>query len=203
MYWGFLVETQVIFGTFCTNNNLDLFVIKLSFFVFTFQISFFLNALFYGDKYISEAYHNNGILNFFSGLPKSIYSFVATLITTDLLRMLSNSKSELMKIIKEKRYYKNYLYLINNKLDKLSSKLIIDFILVYIFGAFFLYYVTIFCIVYKNSQKYWFLGCLESFGMDSLVAIIICIFLALFRYISIKNRVKCFYTLANIISSFL
>ena len=125
MYWGFLVETQVIFGTFCTNNNLDLFVIKLSFFVFTFQISFFLNALFYGDKYISEAYHNNGILNFFSGLPKSIYSFVATLITTDLLRMLSNSKSELMKIIKEKRYYKNYLYLINNKLDKLSSKLII------------------------------------------------------------------------------
>ena len=203
MYWGFLVETQVIFGTFCTNNNLDLFVIKLSFFVFTFQISFFLNALFYGDKYISEAYHNNGILNFFSGLPKSIYSFVATLITTDLLRMLSNSKSELMKIIKEKRYYKNYLYLINNKLDKLSSKLIIYFILVYIFGAFFLYYVTIFCIVYKNSQKYWFLGCLESFGMDSLVAIIICIFLALFRYISIKNRVKCFYTLANIISSFL
>ena len=127
MYWGFLVDTQIILGTFCTDNHLDLFVIKLSFFIFTFQISFFLNALFYGDKYISEAYHNNGILNFFSGLPKSIYSFVATLITTDLLRMLSNSKSELMKIIKEKRYYKNYLYLINNKLDKLSSKLKIIF----------------------------------------------------------------------------
>ena len=51
MYWGFLVDTQIIFGTFCTDNHLDLFVIKLSFFVFTFQISFFLNALFYTDEY--------------------------------------------------------------------------------------------------------------------------------------------------------
>ena len=41
MYWGFLVDTQIILGTFCTDNHLDLFVIKLSFFVFTFQISFF------------------------------------------------------------------------------------------------------------------------------------------------------------------
>ena len=36
MYWGFLVDTQIIFGTFCTDNHLDLLVIKLSFLVFTF-----------------------------------------------------------------------------------------------------------------------------------------------------------------------
>ena len=95
MFWGFLLDSQIILGTFCTENHLDLFVIKLSFLVCTFQISFFLNALFYTDEYISDAYHNEGVLDFFSGLPKSIYSFVATLITTNLLRMLSNSKSEL------------------------------------------------------------------------------------------------------------
>ena len=37
---------------------------------------------------------NDGILDFFSGLPKAIYSFIATLITTNLLKMLSNSQSE-------------------------------------------------------------------------------------------------------------
>ena len=99
MYWSFLVDSQIILGTFCTENYLNLFVIKLSFFVCTFEISFFLNALFYTVDYISEAYHNNGVLNFVSGLPKSIYSFVATLIITNLLKMLSNSKSELILII--------------------------------------------------------------------------------------------------------
>ena len=83
-------------------------IIKLSFLLCTFQISFFLNAFFYTDEYISDAYHNDGVLDFASGLPKSIYSFIATLVTTNLLRMLSNSKSELMKLIRERRKNKNY-----------------------------------------------------------------------------------------------
>ena len=204
MYWGYLVDTQIILGTFCTDNYLDLLIIKLSFLVFTFQISFFLNAFFYTDEYISDAYHNDGLLDIISGLPKSIYSYIATLITTNLLRILSNTKSELMRLIKEKqKNNKNYLYLIHEKLSKLKKKLIVYFILVFLLNLFFAYYVTAFCAVYKYSQKYWFLGCFESFGMDTLVCIIICIFLALFRFISIKKRIKCCYIFSNIISKFL
>ena len=203
MYWEFLVDSQIILGTFCIDNHLDLFIIKLSFFICTFQISFFLNALFYSDEYVSDAYHNDGVLDFFSGLPKSIYSLIATLITTNLLRMLSSSKSELVQLIKNKGKYNNYANIINNKLSKLSKKIIIYFILIYLLGTFFLYYVVVFCSVYRNSQKYWFLGCLESFGMDSLIGLISCIFLAFFRYISIKKHIKCFYILANILSTFL
>ena len=203
MYWSFLIDSQIILGTFCTDNHLNLLVIKLSFFICTFQISFFLNALFYTDDYISYAYHYDGVLDFFSGLPKSIYSFVATLITTNLLKMLSNSQSELMKVIREKGKNKNYVEIIDMKLNKLRKKLIIYFILIFLLGSFFLYYVTSFCAVYKHSQKYWFYGCLESFGIDSLVALIICIFLSFLRYISIIKHIKCFYVLANIISTFL
>ena len=203
MYWGFLVDSQIILGTCCTDNYLDLFVIKLSFLVFTFQISFFLNALFYTDEYISDAYHNDGVLDFLSGLPKSIYSFFATLITTNLLRMLSSSKNELMRVIRTNRRYQNYKNIIDIKLTKLRKKLIIYFILVYLLDSFFLYFVTVFCAVYKYSQKYWFIGCLESFGIDSLVALITCLFLALLRYISIKTHIKCFYIFANIINIFI
>ena len=203
MYWGFLVDTQIILGTFCTDNHLDLFVIKLSFFVFTFQISFFLNALFYTDDYISDAYHNNGVLDFISGLPKSVYSYIATLITTNLLRMLSSSKNELLRLIIEKLRYKSYINLIQIKLDKLRIKLIVYFIIVFLFSFIFLYYVTAFCAVYKNSQKFWFLGCIESFGIDSCVSIIVCVFLSLFRYISMKKHIKYLYILTNIIGNFL
>ena len=52
MFWAFLVDSQIILATFFTKNYLQLFVIKLSFFVCTFDISFFLNALFYTDDYL-------------------------------------------------------------------------------------------------------------------------------------------------------
>ena len=203
MYWSFLVDKQIILGTFCTENYLTLFVIKLSFLVYTFQISFFLNAFFYTEEYISDAYHNDGILDFFSGLPKSIYSLIATMIITNLLNILSNSKSDLMYIIRQKSKNKNYIHLVNRKLKQLRNKLIIYFILVFLLGTMFLYYICSFCSVYHYSQKYWFIGCLESFGIDSLMAIIICLFLALFRYLAIKKHLKCVYIIANVISSFL
>ena len=202
MYWGFLVDSQIILRTFCVHNKFDLFVINLSFLVFTFQISFFLNAFFYTDEYISDAYHNDGVLDFFSGLPKTIYSFVATLIITNILGMLSSSKGELMRVVRRNRQSNNYERIINSKLAKLKNKLIFYFILIFLFESFFLYYVTIFCTVYKYSQKYWFFGCLESFGMDYAVSLIICVFLSLFRYISIKVQSKCLYIFVKIISMF-
>ena len=202
IYWDYLLDSQIILSTFWTDNHFDLLVIKLNFLVFTFQINFFLNALFYTDDYISDAYNNDGILEFISGLPKAIYSFIATLIITSLLRLLSSSKEELMKVIKEKRNCENYFYFIQQKLAKLRIKLIIYFILVYSFSLFFLYYVTAFCAVYKYSQKYWIHGWLETFALDTLESIIVCIFLALIRYYSIKNNKKCLYKFGNILSNF-
>ena len=203
MYCGYLLDTEIILGTFCNNNQLDLFIIKLSFLLFTFQICFFLNALFYTDKYISNVYFNNGILDIVYQLPKSIYSYIATLITTHLLKILSNSKNEFVKLMKGKYKHKTYINLINTKLAKLKNKLLIYFVLVFVFSLFFLYYTTAFCAVYRNSQTYWIIGCLESIGIDSLVSSIFSIFLALFRYISIKRRIKYCYIFTNIISMFI
>ena len=202
MYWSFLINAQIILETFYKKDFLKLFIIKLSFLTFTFQISFFLNAFFFSDDYISNAYHNNVILDFFAGLPKSIYSLIATMVITNLLNMLSNSKNELSLAIRKKRENNNYLN-INMILRKLRNKLIVYFIFIFIFGTLFLYYVCAFCSVYRYSQKYWFFGCIESFGIDCLITVIICVFLACLRYLSIKKQKKCFYILANIISTFL
>jgi hypothetical protein len=203
MYWSFLVDSQIILGTFFTDNYLHLLIIKLSFFVITYQISLFLNTLFYTDEYISDAYHNEGVLDFFTGLPKAIYSFIATLIITNLLIMLSNSKEELMKIIREKRNYKEYIKAIKDKLRSLRNKLIAYYIIIFILGIFFLYYVSAFCAVYRNSQKYLFLGFVESFVVDTIVAIILCIITSLLRFVAIYKNMKCLYSAANFISTFL
>ena len=203
MYWSFLVDSQIILGTFFTDNYLHLLIIKLSFFVITYQISLFLNTLFYTDEYISDAYNNEGVLDFFTGLPKAIYSFIATSIFTNLLVMLSNSKEDFMKIIREKKSDEDYNQVISDKLKTLRNKLIAYYIIIFILGISFLYYVSAFCAVYRNSQKYLFLGFVESFVADTLVAVILCIILSFLRYMAIYKNKKCLYSAANFISTFL
>ena len=72
--------------------------------------------------------------------------------------MLSNSKEDLLKVLREKRKYKEYIKAIRTKLKSLRCKLIAYYIITFILGIFFLYYVSAFCAVYRNSQKYLFLG---------------------------------------------
>ena len=201
IYWTYLVESQIILGTFFIQNYLDLFIIKFSFLICTFQISFFLNAFFYSDKYISDAYHNDGILDFITGLPKSIYSFIATSIITNILRILSNSKNDLLQIIRHRMNAKRYIFLINKKLKLLSFKLIAYFILVFLLGLSFLYYVSSFCAVYTHSQKYWFFGCLVSFAIDALFSFSVCILISTLKYISVHKQIRCLYSFVNFLSA--
>ena len=199
MYWAFFVYSQINLGTFCTEIKLNLFVIKLSFLVYTFEISFFLNAFFDSDTYISDAYHNNGILNFVSGLPKSIYSSIFSSVITILLNMLSNSENEFRKLMKEKNSNKDYEKLVDDKLNKFRNKLIFYYILIFSLNILFIYFVSAFCAVYRYSQKYLLFGFFESFAINFFVANIVCIFISLFRYMSIQKRMKYFHTFSNVI----
>ena len=200
IYWGYLLENHIILNTFCGYSYLDLRIIKISFLIYTNEISFFLNAFFYTDKYISDTYHNDGVLDFFSSLPKSIYSVIVSMIGGKLLKMLSSSKAQLMKILKGKKSKKVYLRLMDKELKILHTKLIIYFICLYIFSLFFLYYVTAFCAVYQKSQFYWFYGCLESLAMDIATPFAFSIIFSLCRFLALSKHLKFFYILAKILN---
>ena len=197
MYWSFLLEEHIILNTFFSPAYLDLRIIKLSFLTFYFEINFFLNAFFYTDDYISNAYHNDGVLDFVSSLPKTIYSFLVTLITSNLLRILSTHKKQFKHIIKEKLTKQEYLDAMNANLRILRNKLIIYYICIFIFGLFFLYYDSAFCAVYQSSQYYWLYGSLESLALDLVTPFIFCLILAGFRYYGLSKRSSFFYSLAT------
>jgi len=203
IFWSFLVNTQIILGICFTSNYLNIFVIKFSFLLIKFQINFFCNALFYTDKYISDTYYNDGKFDIFSGLLKSIYSFLVTLVITCLLSILINSKSEIVNTIRNRTNKIDYLRQVNIKLKRLRTKLVVYYIFLIVLGTAFLYYVSAFCAVYRNTQKYWLFGCLETFILDFLSLFIICLFLSLFRYISLQRRIKCLFYLSRLINIFL
>jgi hypothetical protein len=201
MFLAFLYQQHAIINTFFAEIFLELRAIKISFFVFGLQINFFLNAFFYTDEYISDTFYNNGILNFFSSLPKSIYSFLVTIIISALLKMLSNSKTQLIEIIEGKDKNPNYLKDVEDELKKLNKKLYIYFFIVFILGILFTYYSTAFCAVYKNSQTFWLTGCFESLAMDLFMPFIICFILSGIRYLSIKKKLKFLYKINSIIEN--
>jgi hypothetical protein len=188
-----LIEEHIILNTFCTDLYLELRSIKISFLIFSIEISFFLNAFFYTDQYISDTYHNNGVLDFFSSLPKSIYSFCVTIILVNLLKILSTSKKQLMNIIKTVNDKQEYLLLMEKEIKKLRNKLIIYFSIIFLLGTFFLYYCAAFCAVYTNSQLFWFYGCLESLALDLSTPFLISLVLAIFRNIGLRKHIKCLY----------
>ena len=203
IYWSYLIEEHIIINNLFTDSYLNLRVIKLSLLFLDLIISFFLNSFFYTDNYISESYHNNGVLDFVSSLPKAIYSFLVTIIISNLLKMLSNNKKNLKEILKEKLNKIEFLKRMESALKQLKIKLIIYFTSLFILGILFLYYITAFCAVYQNSQYYWIYGCLESLFLDMVTPFIICIFLSCFRYIGLIKHYSFFYSLASFLSNFI
>jgi hypothetical protein len=200
IYLGYLIEKNFYLNTFILDSFIDLRTIKINLLCFRLEIIFVLNALFYTDSYISETYHNSGNLNFGFSLPKAIYSILVSIIVTIFLKMLTTSKKEIYKKIKENDDKLEYLMAINEVLNNIKIKLIVFFILQFIFSFIFLYYVSAFCAVYQNSKLYWFYGCLESIFIDFLISFIYCIFIATFRYFGLKNPTKCLFDFSNILN---
>ena len=203
IYWSYLIEKHIIINNLLTDSYLNLRIIKLSLLFFYLIISFFLNSFFYTDDYISKSYHNDGVLDFVSSLPKAIYSFLVTIIISNLLKILSNNKKNLKAILKEKLNKMEFLKRMESALKQLKIKLIIYFISLFILGILFLYYVTAFCAVYQNSQYYWIYGCLESFFLDMVTPFIISLILSCFRYIGLIKHYSFFYSLASFLSNIL
>jgi hypothetical protein len=200
IYLGYLIEKNFYLNTFISDSFIDLRTIKINLLCFRLEIIFVLNALFYTDSYISKTYHNNGNLNFGFSLPKAIYSILVSIIVTIFLKMLTTSKKEIYKKIKENDDKLEYLMAINEVLNNIKIKLIVFFILQFIFSFIFLYYVSAFCAVYQNSKLYWFYGCLESIAVDFLISFIYCLFLTTFRYFGLTNPTKCLFDFSNILN---
>ena len=203
IYWNYLQIQQVIINTFIYECFFELRIIKIFFWIFTIGLEFTLNALFYSDKYISNIYHNNGVLDFVSNLPKSIYSFLVTIFITFFLVQLSNSKSNLKKILSKTKSIKEFDINSKKELRCLKIKLIFFFTIDIILYIFFWYYSSAFCAVYHNSQFFWVYGSLESITIGLILPFFLCLIVAFLRYIALKKQCKILFKINNFLYMFI
>ena len=167
--------------------NISLFFLHLS-------IIFTLNGLFYTDQIISEKYHNNGLsllTNFF----KSFLSSLINVVIFSILNKLSDYIGKLYTLLNEYNDYNIYTIITYKFIQKMKKQFIIYFIIIILLTLLFLYYITLFCIIYKGSQKSWIEGAFISFLISNIFEIILCLLATTLRKISLTRKNQLLYNI--------
>ena len=177
-YWSLLKRNQLFFFSFFPNVDYNARSIKLFFFFHSFSFSYTINAAFFNDSTMHKIYEDKGQYFFVHRLPQKILTSVITIVIDLIIRTLSLSERNIIRIKRESDM--NRTIKLSNKVYKvLKIKFSIFFILSSMLLLFFWYYLGCFCAVYKNTQLYlfkdtclsYFLSLLYPFGIYLVIAV--------------------------------
>ena len=182
------------------NSNVYFRELIISEFILSLLIDFFFNVLLYSDDIVSHKYHNNGKLDF---IIIFILSILSNIITSILIYFLgcSHFLEERFKDTKLIRNEYKYIYAFNKffKYLKIKTFCFILIELVIIICSF--YYIIIFSIIYKESQKSlisnYFLSLIERY----VKSIFVIFFVSATRKISISIKSVYLYNISQYINS--
>ena len=188
-YFSLLRIKHLLLFSFYPNNDYNSKIIKIFFFFFSFALFYTINALFFNDSTMHIIYEENGIFNFIYQINQIIYSLIISSAITEIIKYLSLSEKNILKIKNEKNI-NNLDNVVKNELKCLKRKLIIFFIISFLFLLFFWYYLGCFGAVYKNTQIYLLKDTLISFGFSLIYPFILNLFPGILRIPSLKNKNK-------------
>ena len=158
-----------------------------------FLFSYFLNALLYSDDIVSQKYHNNGSLDFFTSLSLSLASNIISSIVIWAIKKITNYHEYLRALVNNISKEKIFIFLFKRIYRYLKRSIFFYFILDFIINILITYYLFIFCIIYKKSQtsllSNYFLGVIENFIKSFSISLIV----SILRIISLKWKNKMLY----------
>ena len=186
-----LIKTKhLIIFTFYETNDYNSQIMKICLFFFSFALYYTVNTLFFNDETMHKIYEDEGIFNFIYFIPQIIYSIIISSIINILIKKLSLSEKNIVKLRQEKDFEKS-----NELFPKVIKCLIIKFILFFLFSflflAFFWYYISCFGAVYKNTQIILLKDTLISFTISLVYPFIFYLLIALIRYPTLNKKEKC------------
>ena len=142
-------------------------------------------------------YEDHRNFNFIYQIPQILYSSLISNFISIIIRYLSLSQKDILKIKK----IKNNIQVESKKLKKcLKTKFILFFILELLFLFLFWYYLSCFCAIYNNTQIHLLKDTMISFGLFLLYPIGICLLPGIFRIPSLRSSNKeCMYKFSKIL----
>ena len=188
-YISLIKKNHLILLTFIPTNDYNLMSLKICLFIVSFSLFISVNTLFFNDDTIHSVYKNNGGYIILYQLPHILYSSIIPSIINVILKLLSLSEKDIIKIKEEtdlKKAVKN-----SKKVEKcIKIKFIIFFIFSLLLMLFFWYFISSFCAVYNNTQIALIKDSMISFCLSMLYPFGITLLPGLFRIPAIRAKKK-------------
>ena len=205
IYWSILMRDHRIIFTFFSWNDYNISYVKYARFIFLVTTDMAMNVLFFTDESMHKLYLNYGKYNFIQQINQIIYSTIISQLLELFLCYLCYTDKHFyqIKALKINKMNKDKIFQI---LKCIKSKLIVFFIFTTIMFGFYWYLIAAFCAVYRNTQMAFIKDSALSFLTGLIYPIVLYLFPAGLRIISLKDvekrRYKCIYKLSNIIPMF-
>ena len=201
-YYISLIKTKhALIFSFCYNNDYNSKLIKINLFFISFLVFFTVNALFFTDDTMHNIYVSQGSFDIISQLPQIVYSSLISSFLNILLKLFALSESIILEFKRNKN--KNGL---KKRYDVLKTRLKINFILYFILGFLLLlcfwYYLSIFGVIYRNTQLHLIKDTLISYGLSLIYPFLYYFIPGIFRMPAIsnyKNKRNILYKISHIL----
>ena len=203
-YYISLIKTQhnLIFAFF-NSNDYNSGIIKIDLFFIGFAIEYTVNGLFYTDNTMHKIYESKGDFNLETQLPIAIYSTLISYILNYPLDLLALSNDSIINFKQS-----NIKFKIKKKVKLLINTLLIKFVIYFIISSLFLlffwYYISMFGVIYRNTQYHLLKDTLISFGLSLIAPFIFYLLPGICRIPALSkanNRRKCLYNFSRILQS--
>jgi hypothetical protein len=193
IYTSFLSKVDIIRIIFFPKQY-DILYIAISSFLFSIIVDFTINALLFSDVILSQKYKSgNNQLRFITSELLSIFADILGSIFCFFLTRLINFSIPLEMLQKEIKFNDKIIKYVVKAERIIRIRLFIYFTLQFLFLCFFMYYIIIFCSLYKYSQYALFKSYLFGVITHLIYSLVISLVISVLRFISLKNkRIKIF-----------
>ena len=201
-YCSLLKKKHLIIFAFYPVNDYNLMAIKISLLLLSFSLYFTINGFFFSDETMNKISEDKGEYDILYQIPQILYSTVISALINMILKKVSLTEQQILTIKLESDY------LIAQKKAKnirscIKIKLAIFFIISLILMAFFWYFISCFCAVYKNTQMILINDTLISFALSMLYPFGLNLLPGLFRIPALRAATKdkkCLYKASGLIA---
>ena len=204
-YYFSLIKTKHnLFFAFFNCNDYNSGIIKIDLFFIGFAIEYTVNALFYHDDTMHKIYESKGQFDLETQLPIIVYSTLITMILNSPWNFLALSNDAIISL-KQSDSNINIMKKVRRIKKALTIKFILYFLFSFLLLIFFWYYISMFCVIYKNTKIHLLKDTLMSFGLSLIIPFVIYLLPGIFRIpalSNIKNKRQCLYNFSKFFQSF-
>ena len=182
-------NNAIFFSFYCESRDYNSQIIKIFLFFFFLALHITINALFFNDNTIHKIYIDEGEFNFIYQLPQILYSSIISGAINALIKYLSLSQENVLKIKLEKTL--KSLHLNSDKIFRiLKLKFAIYFFITFLLLLSFLYYISCFCGIYINNQIHLIKDSIISFSLSFIYPFFIYLIPGIFRICALRAKNK-------------